>query len=49
VDRPAVEGDLAGAEPGEVVVEVLVRRFDHVVEGIAGAAAAKAELLVRTP
>ena len=39
-----VERDLARAKPGEVVVEVLVWRLDHVVERLA--CSAKAQLLV---
>src|SRR6266487_5994980 len=42
-----VERDLARAKPGEVVVEVLVRRLDHVDERLACPAAAQAQLLVQ--
>jgi hypothetical protein len=42
----SVERDLARAEPGEVVVEVLVRRLDHVVEELACSAIGRGHLLV---
>ena len=47
VDAAPVERDLARAKPGEVVVEVLVRRLDHVVERLACSATAQAQLLVQ--
>ena len=42
-----VERDLARAKSGEVVVEVLVRRLDYVVERLACSATAQAQLLVQ--
>jgi hypothetical protein len=42
-----VEGDLARAEAGEVVVEVLVWGLDHVIEGRGRSATAQAQLLVQ--
>src|SRR6266508_3907922 len=46
--RPApVERDLARAKPGEVVVEVLVRGLDHVLEVLTSCVAAQAQLLVQ--
>src|SRR5919197_631267 len=42
-----VKRDLAGAQPGEVFVEVLVGRLDHVVERLAGSATTPAQLLMQ--
>src|SRR6266508_3488447 len=43
----SVERDLARAKPGEVVVEVLVRRLDDVLERLARSAAAQGQMLMQ--
>jgi hypothetical protein len=46
--RPGpVERDFARAKPGEVVVEVLVRRLDYVVKRLACSATAQAQLFMQ--